>query len=101
MEFEQRKTILWLVWLVPVGALITIYIPLYFGHLIAAILAAICFLIVAYEAHKRGSAFDKSGTNRTGEALKLMQQATLIAIIGFIYLGINLVFILIAAGNSY
>ena len=100
-EFGQRKVIIWLVWLVPFGLIITTFAPVYLGWLIPYLISAVCLAIVAYEARCRNAAFDTSGTSRVSKALKIMQTATLLTIVGFIYLAVSLIFISVKIGSRY
>lgn len=100
IEFGQRTTIFWLVWLIPLGAMIVTFLSTYFGWLITYLVSMVCLIIVAYEIKCRTSAFETSGTSRTSEALKIIQTATLNVIIGFVYLAINLLIIFIVKGSQ-
>ena len=85
--------------MVPIGLLIANFIPLYLGWLFSYAISAICFIVVAYEVKCRNTAFDTSGTSRVSGALKVIQTATLVTIIGFIYLAVSLLFMFIRVAS--
>ena len=100
-EYKQRSVIALFVWLVPVGAMVNVLLPPLVGWLIPYLVSTICFLIVAFEARIRSSKFEISGTNKTTESIKILQLATLASIVGFLYLGVQVVYIFLDHGLQY
>lgn len=100
-EYHQRSLIRLLIWFVPIGAIVTVFLPSVTGWFIPYVLSSIFYLAVILETRSRISKLETSGTNRTAKSIKTLQLATLSAIVGFIYIGVELVLISLVVGLKY
>lgn len=99
-EFAQSKAIAFTVWLLPIGFGVSSYAQGVFGVAISLVISSICFAFVFLSANRLSNTFETSGTSRTRKALDDVNHVILFVILGFIYVGIRVVLIILEIGLS-
>lgn len=94
LEFKQSRSIGVLVFLFPLGPLVLLIGTFRLGWLIAAVLAAACYLPVLLVARRRLAAFDRAGTDRVHSARSAVSQAFGTALAGLLYVAVVLIFLI-------
>jgi|SRR5882762_1602942 Ca2+/Na+ antiporter len=99
LEFKQSRSIAALVFLFPLGPPVFFLATFRLGWLIAIVLATACYLPGLLVARRRVAAFERAGTDRVHQAKSAASQAFGTALIGLVYVAVQLVFILVRASQ--
>lgn len=92
-EFKQSRNLAVFVLLFPIGPIALLTLPYRVGWFPAVIVAACCYLPAMLISRSQLRVYDCSGTDRTKRAQNIANQALLGSLVGFIYVGVFLVFI--------
>ena len=87
-EFNQPRTLAFLVFLFPLGPFILLFGIRYLPFLLVPIAAAGCYLPALLAARKPIQVFERAGTDRVNRALRASREAFGIAVGGLIYVAI-------------
>lgn len=83
--------------ILPLGPLALIALPPFVGWVPAAIVAVVCFAPALLTFRRYADRFDRSGTTRTGDALKSAHMGVSVAMAGLLYVGAFVAFSLAVA----
>lgn len=99
-EFNQSRSLGYLVLLFPLGPVLALTATARLGWLFAALLVIACYLPGFIAARRHLSFFERAGTDRIKSAESAASQAYGTAIVGFVYTGLLLVFMLSASSQG-
>ncbi|MBT2771100.1 hypothetical protein J7J47_02495 [Halomonas sp. ISL-60] len=91
-EFGQRKILPVFLLLLPASPVLLMVVSFTIHWVAGAIVAALCFLPVLIIARQDTKAFEISGTSRTDRAKGAANMAFSAALVGFLYIGIHVIF---------
>ena len=98
-EFNQSRSLGYLVLLFPLGPVLALTTMARLGWLVALVLVLGCYLPGFIAARRHLSFFERAGTDRVKGAASAATQAYGTAIVGFIYTGLLLIFTLAASSQ--
>jgi hypothetical protein len=99
-EFNQSRSLGYLVFLFPVGPILALTTTFRLGWLVALVLVLGCYLPGFIAARRHLSFFERAGTDRVKSAESAASQAYGTAIVGFIYTSLLLIFTLAASSQG-
>jgi len=100
-EFNLPQSLGYLVFLFPLGPVLSLTITLRLGWLVAVVLVLACYLPSFLVARRHLSIFECAGTDRVKGAERAASQAYGTAIVGFIYASLLLAFMLAASAQGW
>jgi hypothetical protein len=99
-EFRLPKPFKLYIFLFPLGPIIYWSASYALGWLIALPAAAACYAPALFSARRCLNTLEQAGTDRANDAKNLAEQILTTSIVGLVYVGIRLIFALLATGMS-